>query len=152
MRGVKGLQNRAKGRKSARRRRSGRRAYVWFALAATVLVAVLVCPSPYSGKQGGIVLHGDDPTAEIYGPELPKTIVGGYTEPVIQSVVLDDTDDSATDDPNSYYYAQEDEKTYHTYTCKKAYASSQRLTLYEAYFLGYQPCESCNPPVYTAES
>ncbi len=146
------MQSRAKGRKSARKRRNGRRAYVWFALAATALVAVLVCPSPYPGKRGGIELHGDDPTAEIYGPELPQTVVGGYTVPVVQSVVLSDVDDSAENDPESYVYASSDQKRYHSYTCKYAYASSQKLTLYEAYYLGYEPCGVCNPPVYTGEA
>lgn len=146
------MRNRGKGRKAAPRRRSGVRAYVGFALAAAALTAVLVLPSPWPGKQGGIVLCGDDPTAEIYGPTLPETIVEGYTAPVVQSVVLEDSDSAAEESPEDFYYASDDETVYHRYTCSKAYASSHKLTLYEAYYLGYTPCSICNPPVYAPES
>lgn len=146
------MRNRGKGRKSASRRRSGIRAYVGFALAATALAAVLVFPSPRSVRQGGIELCGDDPTAEIYGPTLPETVVGGYTAPVIQSVVLEDSEADAEENPEDLYYAADGETIYHRYTCSKAYASSNKFTLYEAYYLGYTPCEMCNPPVYTPET
>ena len=59
-----------------------------FGVIMVALVAVIVAPSPYEKPEGGIVLYGDEKKAEVYGPKLPETIVGGYTQPTIQSVVL----------------------------------------------------------------
>ncbi|MBR2700293.1 MAG: hypothetical protein IKE76_17060, partial [Clostridia bacterium] len=47
-----------------------------------------------------------------------------------------------------YVYAADGAECYHEYECKFAFASSQRLTVYEAYHLGFKPCGRCNPPVY----
>ena len=30
----------------------------------------------------------------------------------------------------------------------RAFDSSQRLTVYEAYYLGFEPCGRCKPPIY----
>ena len=50
-----------------------------------------------------------------------------------------------------YVYASEGQERYHLYKCEFAYASAKRLTLYEAYYLGYKPCGICNPPSYTGQ-
>lgn len=125
--------------------------YAVTGLTFALLAAVLIFPSPYQRVQGGIELYGEDPEVEIYGPELPETIVGGYTAPVIQSVVLPAEDENAVDD-TVYVYATKDQKNYHMGTCKFAFASAQRLTLYEAYYLGYTPGKCCDAPSYVAEN
>ena len=125
--------------------------YAVGALCCAILAAVVICPSPYQRSKGGIELFGDDPEVEIYGPELPETIVGGYTAPVIQPVVLPAEDANAQDD-TIYVYATKDQENYHMSTCKFAFASAQRLTLYEAYYLGYTPGKCCDAPSYVPEN
>ena len=133
----------------ARRRRSGtRRILVCLALVSAVFVGVLVYPSPYNARRGGIELYGESPEVEIYGPQAPERIVGGYTEPVIQSVVLPE---KSAEEETLYVYASEDQKNYHMPTCRFAYASSKRMTLYEAYYLGYTPGKCCDAPAYTGQ-
>ena len=44
-----------------------------------------------------------------------------------------------------FHAAGSDSECYHLYDCKFAYASSRRLTVYEAHYLGYTPCGLCNP-------
>lgn len=131
------------------RRGSGKKTLVLLALSCVLLTGVLLCPSPYNARRGGIELYGDDPEAEVYGPQLPETIVGGYTAPSIQSVVLPEETEGEGD--TLYVYASEGQERYHLYKCKFAYASAKRLTLYEAYYLGYKPCGICNPPSYTGQ-
>ena len=46
------------------------------------------------------------------------------------------------------FYAADGAECYHEYKCKFAFASSQRLTTYEAYYLGFKPCNRCKPPIY----
>ncbi len=115
-------------------------------LLAAALAAVLLWPSPYTRPHGGIELYGDNMSVEIYGPQLPENIVGGYTTVANDSGVLAD---SSADDETLYVYALEGADNYHMPTCDYAYASAQRLTVYEAYYLGYKPCKLCEPPVYT---
>lgn len=115
-------------------------------LLAAALAAVLLWPSPYTRPRGGIELYGDNMSVEIYGPQLPEHIVGGYTTVASDSGVLADT---SADEATLYVYALEGAANYHMPTCNYAYASAQRLTVYEAYYLGYTPCKICNPPVYT---
>lgn len=124
--------------------------YAVTGVALAIVAAVLIFPSPYKPVRGGVELYGDDPEVEIYGPTLPETIVGGYTAPVIQSVVLPAVDENAVDD-TIYVYAAEEQKNYHMATCKFAYASAQRMTLYEAYYLGYTPGKCCDAPSYTGQ-
>lgn len=147
LKGVAGLQKHGQGRNGAKKRRGGKRTLVWLALASAALIGVLVCPSPYNNQRGGVELYGDDPEVEVYGPQLPENIVGGYTEPSIQSVVL--PEDSGDGDSTLYVYASEGQSNYHVYTCRYAYASAKKLTLYEAYYLGYKPGKCCNAPEYT---
>lgn len=145
------LRKQAKGKKGANRRRGARKPFVFLGVAATALVAVLVCPSPQSRYRGGVELYGPDPEAEIYGPAVPEAIVDGYTAPVIQSAVLPERTDGTEEGP-LYVYASEDQKNYHMPTCRFAYASAKKLTLYEAYYLGYTPGRCCNAPSYTPDA
>lgn len=124
--------------------------WILFGCTMAVLAAVLIVPSPYKAPEGGIRLIGEDPEVEIYGPELPETIVGSYTAPVIQSVVLPAEDENAGDG-TLYVYATKQQENYHLGTCRFAYASGQELTLYEAHFLGYTPGKCCDAPAYTGE-
>ena len=96
---------------------------------------------------GGIVGQTNDvkPEAEVYGPPLPTVYVRGYTNESTGSILTDE----AQEDELHYVYASKDQKRYHEYECKFAYASSQRMTVYEAYYKGYTPCGLCNPPAYT---
>ena len=113
-------------------------------IAAVVLVAVVLAPSPKDGKNGGIELYGESPEVEIYGPELPKSTVGSYPVPIVESVILPEK--SGSDETVTYVYAADDQERYHLPTCKYAFASSHRFTVYEAQLLGYGPCGKCNPP------
>ena len=123
-----------------------KRTLLSFGVLMVALAAVIIAPSPYKAVQGGIVLCGDEKQAEIYGPKLPETIVGGYTQPSIQSVVLPA---ETEEDDTLYVYASANQKNYHLGTCKFAYASGSQLTLYEAYYLGYTPGKCCDAPAYT---
>ena len=116
-------------------------------LACLLVVAVMLAPAPGAKTQGGLFLYGDEQENEPYGPELPETIMGGYTAPVIQSVVLPAEDDDGNG--ITYVYATTSQENYHTGTCRFAYASGQKLTVYEAHFLGYTPGRCCGAPAYT---
>lgn len=124
-----------------------KRTLLGFSFAMVALAAVIIAPSPYAKPQGGIVLYGDDKEVEVYGPKLPENIVGGYTQPTIQSVVLPEKKDG--EDETIYVYATASQENYHMPTCAFAYASGSKLTLYEAYYLGYTPGRCCNAPAYT---
>lgn len=122
---------------------------IFTALLAAVFVGVVwVLPSPYSDQRGGIELYGDNMSVEIYGPQIPETIVGANTTTIPDSGVLSTSEDTS-EDSTLYVYALEGASNYHLSTCQYAYASAQRLTVYEAYFLGYTPCKVCEPPTYT---
>ena len=96
---------------------------------------------------GGIELGGRERDVEVYGPALPTAMVTGYTASSTDSVFS-----AAQEDETEYVYAAKEAQCYHRSTCKFAYASSQKLTPYEAYYLGYKPCGRCNPPAYTPGS
>ena len=115
--------------------------------------AVFVCTATLKVQpsKGGIELCGEEAEVEIYGPEIPEAYVEGYTTEAVNSGVLQ-ADAVEDEDSTIYVYAAEDAKCYHTWKCKFAYASSKRITPYEAYFLGYKPCNICDPPVYNAGS
>lgn len=123
----------------------GWKAIVGFSFICAALIAVLVAPSPYEPAVGGITLIGNEPKVSVYGPELPTNIIQGYSQPVnthnviIAEDVVDDT---------LYVYAAEGAERYHLWDCKFAFASSQKLTIMEAHFLGYEACGRCNPPTY----
>ena len=109
--------------------------------------AVLLIPSADSRVSGGIELVGRERDVEVYGPALPTAMVTGYTASSTDSVFS-----AAQEDETEYVYAAKEAQCYHRSTCKFAYASSQKLTPYEAYYLGYKPCGRCNPPAYTPGS
>jgi len=113
------------------------------AAVAVMLLVVMLLPSAENTVNGGIEMVGRNAEVEIYGPDLPTAMVTGYTLTSYESLLASNEEDSAR-----YVYAATDGSCYHEYECKFAFASSQKLTLYEAYFLGYEPCGRCNPPEY----
>lgn len=114
---------------------------------ACFALMVAMLPSADSRVNGGVELVGRERQAEIYGPDLPTATVTGYIAPVNQSVFAADEDETIT-----YVYATSTGTCYHLEGCKYAYASAQKMTTYEAYFLGYQVCPDCNPPAYVPGS
>lgn len=118
------------------------------AAAVCAAAAIVMAPAPTQTMGTKITLVGDKPKAEIFGPEAPV----GY-DPAAYIPLDEQTNlfaEKAEDDA-IYVYASATEGStyYHTYTCEFAYASSKRMTLYEAYMLGYiTPCGKCSPPVY----
>ena len=114
------------------------------ALMAAALVAVFALPTPrIDATAGGVELVSSNPEVEVYGPELPNFIVPGYTNEQTDSILV-----TAEQSDVHYVYAADGADCYHEYRCKFAYASSQRLTVYEAYYLGFRPCGRCKPPIY----
>lgn len=112
------------------------------AVACFALVVALL-PSADSRVNGGIELVGRKPEAEIYGPDLPTATVTGYVAPINESVFINDDDGETI-----YVYATTDGQYYHLSECKFAYASAQKMTPYQAHFLGYLPCSLCGSPAY----
>ena len=117
---------------------------LFFGIAAAVLIAVLLVPSPGAGTRSGVELYGEDPEAEIYGPELPQSTVGSYPVPLVESPLIEESDQDKKE--TIYVYASDDQDCYHLTDCKFAFASGHRFTVQEAKLLGYQPCGRCNPP------
>lgn len=114
------------------------------ALMAAVLAAVFIVPTPKKTALTGVQLVVGNPEVEVYGPALPALVVAGYTSESTGSIIVDEVSSDV-----HYVYAADGARCYHEYECKFAFASSQRLTVYEAYHLGFEPCGLCNPPVYT---
>ena len=117
--------------------------------AASMLIlalAVILFPTGSKRVNGGVELIGAQKQADVYGPALPTAMVSSYTVSGSESVLASASDTEEIE----YVYAGKGQKNYHSYNCKFAYASSQKLTPYEAYYLGYTPCKACNPPVYKA--
>ena len=111
---------------------------------AAILVAIFVIPTPDTAKfETGVQMVADKPEVEVYGPALPAVILPGFARENTGSIIVDDTASDV-----HYVYAADGADCYHEYECKFAFASSQRLTVYEAYHLGFKPCGRCNPPVY----
>lgn len=102
---------------------------------------------PDASNEGGIEYVARKPEVEVYGPELPVANVSGYIAPVSQSVLAVDENEDVT-----YVYATATGQCYHLSGCKYAYESAQKLTTYEAHFMGYAVCPECNPPAYVAGS
>jgi hypothetical protein len=118
------------------------------ALIAAAALFVVFYPSPERAEGTKVELVGLKPETEVFGPALPKDY-----DPASYYVSTEDDvlQAEATADDTVYVYASASEGStyYHTATCKYAYASGRRMTLYEAYMLGYRtPCKLCNPPVY----
>ena len=113
------------------------------AVMAAALLAVFILPSPKNASVGGVELVTNKPEVEVYGPDLPNFIVPGYTNDQTESVIVPGVESDV-----HYVYAADGAECYHEYKCKFAFASSQRLTTYEAYYLGFKPCNRCKPPIY----
>ena len=112
---------------------------------AAILLAVFILSTPGSRKPvTGVELVSGNPEVEVYGPALPAVVLTGYTQESPGSIIVDHVDTDV-----HYVYAADGARCYHEYECKFAFASSQRLTVYEAYYLGFEPCGKCKPPVYT---
>ena len=120
--------------------------YAVSSLAFIIVGVALFYPSPQQETIGGVTLYGEEPVAKIYGPELPESMVYGYSQTVVSSVLAPEATDAAS---VQRVYAAEGADCYHLEKCKYAYASANYLTIYEAYLLGYEPCGLCNPPAYT---
>ncbi len=122
------------------------------ALFVAAALLIVLFPSPERAEATKVVLVGAKPEAEVFGPALPA----GY-DPASYYIETVGTVTRAEDpvDNTVYVYASASEGStyYHTSTCKYAYASAKRMTLYEAYMLGYRtPCQLCNPPVYQPDN
>ena len=120
--------------------------YLISSIALVVLAAVLLAPAPQNVRRGSIELYGEDPEVEVYGPVLPQNYVMTASSAASQSVIVRNED---IVDDTFYVYASKNGKGYHLKTCEYYYDGSQKLTVYEAYYMGYRACSSCNPPVYT---
>ena len=111
---------------------------------AAIVAAIFIVPTPTAGKfTTGVQMVADKPEVEVYGPALPALIVQGYTRANTGSIIVDQVANDV-----HYVYAADGADCYHEYECKFAFASSQRLTVYEAYYLGFKPCGRCKPPEY----
>jgi hypothetical protein len=110
---------------------------------ACLVLMVALLPSADSRVNGGIELVGRKPEAKIYGPDLPTATVTGYIASVGQSVFIQESEDDT-----SYVYATSEGTCYHLSSCEYAFASAQKMTPYQAYFMGYQPCPQCGAPEY----
>lgn len=113
------------------------------AVAAALVIGVSLLPSAENRVSGGVELIGSKRDVEVYGPALPTAMVEGYTVESSVSVFVDDAEDT-----REFVYALKDSDYYHDYDCKYAYASAEKMTTYEAYYLGFKPCGLCNPPTY----
>lgn len=112
------------------------------AVGCMVLMVVLL-PSADGRVNGGIELVGRRPEAQIYGPDLPTATVTGYIAPLSQSVFVQEDDGETI-----YVYATTEGTCYHLSGCQYAFASAQKMTPYQAHFMGYIPCTLCNAPAY----
>lgn len=110
---------------------------------------VVLAPNPDVRVAGGVRMVGREKEAEVYGPELPTAIISGYVAPLGDSVFAETTENPSEDE---LVYAMPGAKFYHLSTCRYAYDSAQKLTVYEAHFMGYAPCTECNPPAYVPET
>ena len=116
---------------------------------AVIVGTVVAIPLPKRARDTRIVLVGEKPAAKVFGPEIPEDYEAREIEPIdADTDLLANTSESGA----VYVYASatEGKNFYHTSLCKYAFATSRKMTLYEAYMLGYTtPCNLCDPPVYT---
>ena len=119
--------------------------YALSSLVVIALAAALIYPSPSVGAEGGIVLYGEDPSAEVYGPKIPENYIFTGNTAAVGSVIVPEED---LVDNRFFVYAGEKAKCYHLSSCDYAYDSAKKLTIYEAHYSGYIPCNICNPPPY----
>lgn len=108
-----------------------------------MVLMVAFLPSADSRVNGGIEMVGRERIAEIYGPDLPTAMVTGYVAPPAESIFVKDDVEGTV-----YVFATADGHFYHLEQCQYAYASAQKLTPYQAFYMGYLPCELCGAPAY----
>lgn len=115
---------------------------------AAVVLAIVIAPSPERQHGTEITLVGVEPNAKIFGPEMPAGydisdyVVAEGGQDLLVPEIIDDT-------VYVYLSATEGSTYYHDAMCQYAYASSPKVSLYEAYTLGYRtPCGICNPMIY----
>lgn len=119
-----------------------------------IIVAILAIPSPDRVTKTRVEIVGAEKSASIMGPEAPA---GYHMDDYLVSeggANLLAADDALVDN-TIYVYgsAQKGSNYYHDPQCQYAYATAKRMTLYEAYMLGYTtPCGICNPPLYDLET
>lgn len=121
-------------------------------LCACLVLAILFAPSPERADGTRIKMVEIEENASIFGPEMPENydmsdyvVAEGGLNLIAPEYV----------DTTIYVYASAAEGStyYHTKMCQYAYASAPRVSLYEAYSLGYvTPCGICNPPLYDPET
>lgn len=109
----------------------------------SMLLIVALLPSAGGPIGGGIEYVRFKPEVEVYGPDLPTATVSGYIAPVEESIFVQVDEENVT-----YVYAITEGTFYHLSDCQYAYASAQKMTPYQAYFMGYQPCTLCGAPAY----
>lgn len=114
---------------------------------AASVVAIVLMPMPSNARDGGVKYESS--RVDVYGPRRPDSI---DTEYIYTSTELDksviSTAMSDLENNTIYVYVSDNQSFYHAYTCRYAYDSGNRITLYEAYMLGYPPCPLCEPPEY----
>ncbi len=115
---------------------------------AILALVVILIPSGTERVNGGVTLIGSEKQADVYGPALPTAMVSTYSASTSESVIAD----ASEEEEITYVYAAKGQKNYHTAKCKFAYASSQKMTPYEAYYLGYTPGKCCDAPEYTPKN
>ena len=122
-----------------------KRQKVWMSALACVCFALIAAGMfwPDGSGEGGVNYVMRKPEVAVYGPEVPVSSVPHYIAPVSQSVLANDDDESVV-----YVYVTVSGQYYHLSSCRYYYQSSQKVTPYEAYYLGYEGCPECNPPAY----
>ena len=119
-------------------------------LCACLVLGILFAPVPERADGTRTNIIDTEPNARLFGPDMPE----GYDmhEYVVAEGGLDLIAPEYVDDTVYVYVSAEEGSTYyHTKMCKYAYATSPRVSLYEAHTLGYvTPCGICNPPLYDA--
>lgn len=119
---------------------------------ACMVAAILIAPSPERADGTKIKMVEAEVNASIFGPDMPE----GYdmSEYVVAEGGLDLIAPEVVDNTIYVYVSASEGSTYyHTKMCQYAYASSPKVSLYEAYVLGYvTPCGICHPPLYDPET
>ena len=105
-------------------------------------------PSPGQTPSTSVKMVKAENKVQVFGPEMPAGYdASAYLVPEGgENLIAPEEEETAT---YVYCSASKGSTYYHTSKCKYAYASAPRVTLYEAYLLGYTtPCGICNPPLY----
>ena len=115
---------------------------------AALAIGILAMPSPGQTTSTSVKMVKAENKVQVFGPEMPAGYdASAYLVPEGgENLIAPEEEETAT---YVYCSASKGSTYYHTSKCKYAYASAPRVTLYEAYLLGYTtPCGICNPPLY----